>query len=106
MILVAVADQKGYAYNPEALNPDVLIPTYHQEGSSGYLSEYGVLSNDSIADLIATADVDGYCLALPNLPNTFMSNIARQFIASGWRGVLVKLLLRNSSSFQAQMISC
>jgi len=97
MRLVAVADQKGYAYNPEGLNPDTLIPIYHQQGSSGYLPEYGVLSNDSIADLIATADVDGYFLALPNLPNTFMADVTRQFIASGWRGVLVDALKRTSA---------
>ena len=97
MTLVAVADQKGYAYNPEGLDPDVLIPTYYQEGSSGYLPEYGVLSNNSIADLIATAEVDGYFLALPNLPNTFMADVARQFIASGWRGVLVDAMKRTSA---------
>ena len=97
MTLVAVADQKGYAYNPEGLDPDVLIPTYYQEGSSGYLTEYGVLSSNSIADLIATAEVDGYFLALPNLPNTFMADVARQFIASGWRGVLVDAMKRTSA---------
>lgn len=97
MRLVAVADQKGYAYNPEGLNPDTLIPIYHQQGSSGYLPKYGVLSNDSIADLIAKADVDGYFLALPNLPNTFMADVTRQFIASGWRGVLVDALKRTSA---------
>ncbi len=97
MRLVAVADQKGYAYNPEGLNPDTLISIYHQQGSSGYFPKYGVLSNDSIADLIATADVDGYFLALPNLPNTFMADVTRQFIASGWRGVLVDALKRTSA---------
>lgn len=97
MRLVAVADQKGYAYNPEGLNPDTLIPVYHQQGSSGYLPEYGVLSNNSIADVIATADVDGYFLALPNLPNTFMAEVTRQFIATRWSGVLVDALKRTSA---------
>ncbi|MGI0481941.1 (S)-8-amino-7-oxononanoate synthase BioU [Geminocystis sp. CENA526] len=97
MCLVAVADQKGYAYNPEGLNPDTLIPTYHDRGSSGYLPEYGVLSNNSIADLITQAQVDGYFLALPNLPNTFMADVTRQFIASGWQGVLVDALKRTSA---------
>lgn len=97
MCLVAVADQKGYAYNPEGLDADTLIPTYHQHGSSGYLSEYGILSNNSIADLIPQAQVDGYFLALPNLPNTFMADVTRQFIASGWSGVLVDALKRTSA---------
>ncbi|WP_017296327.1 (S)-8-amino-7-oxononanoate synthase BioU [Geminocystis herdmanii] len=97
MCLVAVADQKGYAYNPEGLDADTLIPTYHDYGSSGYLPEYGILSNNSIADLIPQAQVDGYFLALPNLPNTFMADVTRQFIASGWNGVLVDALKRTSA---------
>lgn len=97
MCLVAVADQKGYAYNPEGLDPDTLIPVYHQQGSSGHFPEYGVLSNNSIADLISQADVDGYFLALPNLPNTFMADVTRQFICAGWRGVLVDALKRTSA---------
>ena len=97
MILVAIADKKGYAYNPEGLDPDVLIPTYHQQSSSGYLPEYGVLSSNSIADVIANANVDGYFLALPNLPNTFMADTTRMFIASGWQGVLVDATKRTSA---------
>jgi hypothetical protein len=97
MCLVAVADQKGYAYNPEGLDPDTLIPVYHQRGSSGYLPEYGVLSNNSIADVISQADVDGYFLALPNLPNTFIADVTRQFICASWRGVLVDALKRTSA---------
>lgn len=97
MSLVAVADQKGYAYNPEGLDPDSLIPTYHAQGSSGYFETYGTLSNDSIQDVITLAKVDGYFLALPNLPNTFMADVARQFIQSGWRGVLVDALKRTSA---------
>lgn len=97
MSLVAVADQKGYAYNPEGLNPDTLIQTYHEQGSSGYLEAYGRLSNNSILDLITNAKVDGYFLALPNLPNTFMADIARQFIQSDWTGVLVDALKRTSA---------
>ncbi len=97
MHLVAVADQKGYAYNPEGLDADTLIPVYHQQGSSGYLLEYGVLSNNSIEDLISHAEVDGYFLALPNLPNTFMADVARQFISAGWHGVLVDALKRTSA---------
>lgn len=97
MSLVAVADHQGYAYNPEGLDPDALIPVYHQEGSSGYLPKFGVLSDNSIADLISKSDVDGYFLALPNLPNTFMADVTRQFISSGWQGVLVDALKRTSA---------
>ncbi|MCT7967619.1 saccharopine dehydrogenase-like oxidoreductase [Laspinema sp. D1] len=94
---VAAADKEGYAYNSQGLNPDACITTYHQQGSLGYLEPGGILSNDSIAELISQADVDGYFLALPNLPNTFMASVARQFIESGWRGVLVDALKRTSA---------
>jgi hypothetical protein len=96
-IWVAAADQKGYVYNMAGLNPDTCITTYRSQGSLGYLEPNGVLSNQSIEDLITQAEVDGYFLALPNLPNTFMASVARQFIRSGWRGVLVDALKRTSA---------
>ena len=97
MILVAAADQKGYVYDPQGLNINEAISTYQKENSVGYVPSQGVLSNDSIQDLIGNAKVDGYFLALPNLPNTFMADVARQFIKSGWQGVLVDALKRTSA---------
>ncbi len=95
---VAAADQKGYAYDRAGLNPDRCIATYQSQGSLGYLETGGILSQQSIADLIEqAAGVEGYFLALPNLPNTFMASVARQFIASGWRGVLVDAIKRTSA---------
>jgi Glutamate/Leucine/Phenylalanine/Valine dehydrogenase len=97
MRLVAVADQKGYAYNPMGLDIDSAIQTYQTHGTVGYLEAGGVLSHDSIAELIANSQVDGYFLALPNLPNTFMADVAKQFMASGWEGVLVDAIKRTSA---------
>lgn len=97
MVLVAAADQKGYAYNPEGLKSDQAIQVYHKYGSLGYVETIGVLSDNAITDLIKIAKVDGYFLALPNLPNTFMASVAKQFIESGWRGVLVDAIKRTSA---------
>ncbi len=98
MLWVAAADQKGYAYDPQGLNPNTCAAIYQSQGSLGYLEPNGVLSNDSIEELIKKApDVEGYFLALPNLPNTFMASVARQFIKSGWRGVLVDAIKRTSA---------
>ena len=95
---VAAADQKGWVYAPQGLHPDVCITTYRDRGSLGYLEAGGCLSQDSIAEVIAHADgVDGYFLALPNLPNTFMASVAQQFIDAGWRGVLVDAIKRTSA---------
>lgn len=98
MLWVAAADQKGYAYNTQGLNPDQCMTIYNTQGSLGHLESGGVLSSHSIEELIKVADtVDGYFLALPNLPNTFMANVAKQFIAAGWRGVLVDAIKRTSA---------
>jgi hypothetical protein len=98
MQLVVAADKEGFAYAPQGLNANEAIATYQNQGSLGYLANAGRLSQESIAEAIATAqDVDGYFLALPNLPNTFMASVAKQFIASGWQGVLVDAIKRTSA---------
>ncbi len=97
MNLVAVADHKGYVYDPNGINLDAAISTYRERQSVGYLAHGGVLSSDSIQDILHDSEVDGYFLALPNLPNTFMADVAKQFIRSGWKGVLVDALKRTSA---------
>lgn len=98
MIWVAAADRQGYAYNGDGLDVESCRVTYSRGGSLGDLESVGAKSNHSIEELISHASaVDGYFLALPNLPNTFMADVTRQFIASGWRGVLVDALKRTSA---------
>lgn len=97
MIPVAAADQQGYIYQPEGINVNEAIAVYQQQGSLGYLQPNGVLTEHSIKELISKAKVDGYFLALPNLPNTFMVEVARLFISLGWRGVLVDAIKRTSA---------
>jgi hypothetical protein len=96
LLFVAAADQKGYAYSPEGLNPQACISAYQTQGSVGYLEPMGSLSNHSIQDLIGN-QVDGYFLALPNLPNDFIPSVAQEFIQAGWRGVLVDAIKRTSA---------
>lgn len=101
MKLVAAADKQGYAYSLNGLDLRACNQAYQQQGSLGYLSDNGHLSQESIADLIAQAQgVEGYFLALPNLPNTFMASVVKQFITAGWRGVLVDALKRTSAMAQ------
>ena len=98
MLWTAAADQKGYAYAPTGLDLTTAIATYQNQGSLGYLEPEGVLSNTSIQDLIQHAqEVEGYFLALPNLPNTFMASVVQAFIRSGWQGVLVDAIKRTSA---------
>jgi hypothetical protein len=98
MCWVAAVDREGYAYNPSGLDPDHCIAAYQTQGSLGYLNPNGVLSPQSIADLIANATtVQGYFLALPNLPNTFIATVIQQFIEASWQGVLVDAIKRTSA---------
>ena len=98
MLWVAAADLKGYAYFGEGLNLDTCLAAYQSQGSLGYLEPGGILTSRSIQELIAQASsVDGYFLALPNLPNTFIASVAQMFIKSGWRGVLVDAIKRTSA---------
>jgi len=98
MIWVAAADAKGYVYDSSGLSLDIATTTYRNQKSLGYYPEIGCLSRDSISDLIACGrQVEGYFLALPNLPNTFMARVAQQFIAAGWQGVLVDAIKRTSA---------
>jgi hypothetical protein len=94
MSLVATADLHGYLYQPEGIEADLTIKTHKEKGSVGY---QGKLSSNSIQELIEQADVDGYFLALPNLPNTFMSDVVDLFQSIGWQGVLVDALKRTSA---------
>ena len=96
MSLVAIADRHGYLYDANGIDVDGAVGAYSQQGSIGKTNK-GVMSEESIADLIAQGSVDGYFLALPNLPNTFMADVTRSFIASGWQGVLVDALKRTSA---------
>jgi hypothetical protein len=100
MRLVAIADKQGYVYQPEGIERDRCVQAYQTQGSVGHTEPGGVLSQTSIAELITHAQVDGYFLALPNLPNTFMASVAAQFIRAGWQGVLVDALKRTSAMAQ------
>jgi Glutamate/Leucine/Phenylalanine/Valine dehydrogenase len=98
MLLVAAADKHGYAYAAKGLDAQKAIATYQSQGSLGYLEQFGTTTNQSVEDLIKSGNpVDGYFLALPNLPNDFIATVAKQFIKLGWRGVLVDAIKRTSA---------
>ena len=84
MQLVAIAEKDSLAYDPQGLDYRSFSPTP---------------SSDSIKQLL-NYPIDGFFLALPNLPNNFMAEVAQEFIRSGWRGVLVDALKRTSAMEQ------
>lgn len=97
MKLVAVADSKGYACDPLGLDADALTQAVRQQGTVG-ASPAGVFSEEAMGELLErNLAVDGYFLALPNLPNTFMAEVAQRFVAAGWQGTLVDAIKRTSA---------
>ncbi len=105
MQLVAIADRSGFAYHEQGIDHEQAIASYHQQGSVAYLP-CGHLAEDSIKALILSCgkEVDGFFLALPNLPNTFMADTAQLFTDMGWSGVLVDALKRSSAVEQLVQI--
>lgn len=99
MRLVAIADKGGYAQAIAGLDIASCITAYQTHGSVGYVDTHGELSENSIIDLITStsSSVDGYFLALPNLPNDFIATVTQQFITAGWQGVLVDAIKRTSA---------
>ncbi|MEM9244922.1 MAG: saccharopine dehydrogenase-like oxidoreductase [Cyanobacteria bacterium P01_F01_bin.153] len=101
MGLVAAADRDGFVYDANGLDPDQCINAYRTGGSVGDVEAVGQRVEHSIVQLIRAATAaEGYFLALPNLPNTFMASVVEQFIEAGWRGVLVDALKRTSAMEQ------
>jgi len=101
MQLIAVADKQGYLVNPAGVSLKDCLQAYRQQGSVGYGEPGGSRSSQSILDLVQAApQVDGYFLALPNLPNTFMASVAQALADSGWQGVVVDALKRTSAMEQ------
>ena len=95
MRLVAIADSRGTAFDPDGLDADAVLAASEGDGTVAATPHVGRFSNDSIGDVIRQGDaIDGIFLALPNLPNEFIPNVVERFAKSGYRGVMVDALKR------------
>jgi hypothetical protein len=96
MLWVAAVDRQGYAYHPEGLMVEPTLAAA-QQGTVGHLGGY--VGPESLARAIAEIGphVDGFFLALPNLPNDFIARTTEQFVEIGWSGVLVDAIKRTSA---------
>jgi hypothetical protein len=96
MKLVAIADAGGVAINEDGISA-AEIERVKIGGSVAEL-EIGRVSDDSIGDVIALSDkLDGVFIALPNLPNSFIPDVARRFVQGGFKGVFVDALKRTAA---------
>jgi hypothetical protein len=89
--LVALADHSGYAFDDGGIAP--------QDVRSVSALPSGHTSPASIQELVTQYGdrIDGFFMALPNLPNTFMAETTALFIKLGWRGVLIDAIKRTSA---------
>lgn len=97
--LVAILDKTGYAYDSNGYVTDVLAKQV--SANKGIREAAGfVESAQSIRDFMKShaTDIDAIFFALPNLPNTFIPEIA-SFIAqeTDFSGVIVDALKRTSA---------
>ena len=93
MKLVAIADAEGVAIDPSGLDADEIARV--KIGGSVASLPQGRASEDSIGDIIALGNtIDGVFLALPNLPNSFIPDIARRFVQNGFEGSFADALKR------------
>jgi hypothetical protein len=91
--LVAVADAGGWAYAESGLDAEEIARV--KVGGSVSEMSGGQQSDDSIGRIIdLKGAVDGVFIALPNLPNSFIPDVTRRFLQSGFQGSFVDALKR------------
>lgn len=95
MRLVAICDSQGWLHKPQGIAAGLLEPL--QPGDTVASLPGGKADDDAIRAMIhlgLEGHVDGFFLALPNLPSDFVPSVVRRFAESGFRGVTVDALKR------------
>ena len=89
--LVGICDRNAYYFNENGI-PSRAIK---EVGSVENIKD-SVISTNSIVEMISSYKdkIDAIFIALPNLPNEFIPNVAKQIIQTGYKGVLVDALKR------------
>jgi hypothetical protein len=88
MKLVAIADKSGCLVDPDGIDPKSL-----ENKKPG---DIGEKTDDAIGAIIKNSDsFDGIFIALPNLTNDFIPQVALRFAEHGFSGVMVDALKRS-----------
>ena len=89
--LIGICDQSGYLFDENGISSSQVKDAKSIDKISG-----SVASNNSIKELISNhkEKINAIFIALPNLPNEFIPNIARGIIQIGYKGVIVDALKR------------
>lgn len=96
MQLAAIADHQGFVFDSQGIDYQQAISISQEHQSVGAMGRF---SPTSIRDLITEHghEIQGFFLALPNLPNDFMAQTANLIMELGWHGVLVDAIKRTSA---------
>jgi hypothetical protein len=99
--LVCICDSKGFAYNGQGLDAQA-VADLEQAQSVADIPGDGKSSLDPIGDVIkiGSDQIDGILVALPNLPNNFMPDTIKRFIAAGFETAFSDALKRTSAMEQ------
>lgn len=88
MKLSAIADKTGYIIDHEGIDPKIL--------ETKKPCEIGISTDDAISHIIKNSqEFDGIFLALPNLTNNFIPDIASRFADADYNGVMVDAMKRS-----------
>lgn len=96
MRLVCILDSKGFIFDHNGIDYS-LIENFNDTVAN--IPEIGVNSLNAIDDVLNkyAMNIDGIFLALPNLPNSFIPDVAKKIAASPFKGVIVDALKRTTA---------
>jgi len=89
--LVSICDRTGFLFNENGIDGVSVKKAKSVSEIKG-----SVITEDSIKELLVKhkEKIDALFIALPNLPNEFIPNIAKEIIKTGFKGVIVDALKR------------
>ena len=92
--LVGICDRTGYVFNENGISGIKVKKSGIVEKIIGAKK-----SDNAIEDLISNHknNIDAIFIALPNLPNEFIPNVARKIASLGYKGVIVDALKRTKA---------
>lgn len=95
MKLVAMCDTRGWTHNPDGIKADDVKDLAPNDTMANL--PIGQESADPIGEMVrlgCAGEVDGFFLALPNLPSDFIPSVIHRFAEAGFNGVTVDALKR------------
>ena len=96
MKLVCILDSNGYAFDLKGIDYSLIE---NAKGAIGNIPGIGTKSTNSIDEVLSkhALNINAIFVALPNLPNSFIPEVAEKIALSNFEGVIVDALKRTSA---------